>query len=66
MVTNYEVSKQIALENEMAGLKGIRTIYSFTYILIDFTIHALALIDNIFRLNFKPAECDSLQLSGIT
>jgi hypothetical protein len=60
MVTNYEVSKQIALENEMAGLKGIRTIYSFTYILIDFTIHALALIDNIFRLNFKPAECDSL------
>jgi hypothetical protein len=66
MITNYEVSKQIALENEMAGLKGIRTIYSFTYILIDFTIHALALIDNIFRLNFKPAECGSLQLSGIT
>ena len=30
MTTNYEVSKQIDLENEMAGLKGIRTIFSFT------------------------------------
>lgn len=30
MITKYEASKQIALENEMAGLKGIRTIYSFT------------------------------------
>jgi hypothetical protein len=30
MITNYEASKQIALENEMAGLRGIRTIYSFT------------------------------------
>jgi len=30
MITNYEVNKQIALENEMAGLKVIRTIYSFT------------------------------------
>ncbi len=52
MITNYEVSKQIVLENEMAGLKGIRTIYSFTYILIDFTIHALAVIDNNFKIEF--------------
>ena len=66
MITNYEVSKQIALENEMAGLKGIRTIYSFTYILIDFTIHALALIDNNFRLNSEPVKCDILQVSTFT
>jgi hypothetical protein len=30
MITKHEVSKQISLENEMAELKRIRTIYSFT------------------------------------
>jgi len=52
MITNYEVSEQMALENEMLGLKGIRTIYSFTKILLDFTIHGLALTDNNFKIEF--------------
>ena len=52
MITNYEVSEQIALENEMPGLKEIRTIYSFTKILLDFTIHGLLWTDNNFKIEF--------------
>jgi hypothetical protein len=52
MITKHEVSKQISLENEIAGLKGNNTIYSFTSILLDFTIHALVLTDNNLNIKF--------------